>query len=116
MSFELNELFDKLKGKENSLNLINTGAECQEKCNSCDSLNIVTQRGEIICKDCGIINYNLIDHNAEWRYYGSEDSKYSDPTRCGLPTNELLPESSLGSTISFKHGESYEMKKIRNYL
>ena len=25
------------------------------------------------------------------RYYGFEDSKYSDPTRCGLPTNELLP-------------------------
>ena len=32
-----------------------------------------------------------------------------------MPTNALLPESSLGSTINFKYGESYEMKKIRNY-
>ena len=50
-----------------------------------------------------------------YRYLVSEDSKFSDPTRCGLPTNQLLPESSLGSTVSFKYGESYEMRKIRNY-
>ena len=56
-----------------------------------------------------------LDLGAEWRFYGSEDSKFSDPTRCGLPTNELLPQSSLGSTISFKMGESWDMRKIRNY-
>ena len=32
-----------------------------------------------------------------------------------MPTNSLLPESSLGSTISYKTGESFQMKKIRNY-
>ena len=69
----------------------------------------------MICKNCGNINYEIIDTNPEWRYYGNDDSKFSDPTRVGLPTNDLLPESSLGSTISFRYGESYEMKKIRNY-
>ena len=33
----------------------------------------------------------------------------------GMPTNNLLPESSHGSTISYKWGETYEMKKIRNF-
>ena len=88
--------------------------QCEE-CDSCNSNNIIINNGQMICKDCGNINYEIIDTNPEWRYYGNDDSKFSDPTRVGLPTNELLPESSLGSTISFRYGESYEMKKIRNY-
>jgi len=35
----------------------------------------------------------------EWRYYGANDTKSSDPTRCGMAVNLLLPEASLGSTI-----------------
>lgn len=82
-------------------------------CFSCKSLNIEITEKEIICKDCGVINNNLIDHNAEWRWYSHDDSKSVDPTRCGMPTNELLPQSSWGSTISFNFNESFEMKKVR---
>ena len=85
-----------------------------EKCSSCD-VYLTNINGEMICESCGEISYGIIDFNAEWRYYGSSDSKFSDPTRCGLPTNALLPQSSLGSTISYRYGESYEMKKLRNY-
>lgn len=52
---------------------------------------------------------------AEWRWYGADDNKASDPTRCGLPTNELLPDSSLGSIISNQSNESYDMKLIKKY-
>jgi transcription initiation factor TFIIB len=86
-----------------------------EICTLCDSSEIILNNGQMICTDCGNINYDIIDTNPEWRYYGNDDSKFSDPTRVGLPTNDLLPESSLGSTISFRYGETYEMKKIRNY-
>ena len=86
-----------------------------ELCTNCDGKNLEHFENENVCKDCGTILDGIIDFNAEWRYYGSDDSKFSDPTRCGLPTNELLPQSSLGSTVGFKAGESYEMKKIRNY-
>lgn len=84
-------------------------------CIHCKSENIINDEGTNICQDCGTINNNILDACAEWRFYGNDDSKISDPNRCGLPTNDLLPESSLGSTIAFKYGESYEMKKIRNY-
>jgi transcription initiation factor TFIIB len=57
----------------------------------------------------------VIDETQEWRYYGADDTKSSDPTRCGLPTNHLLPISSLGSTVSYSGGESYKMKKIRTF-
>ena len=86
-----------------------------DKCNHCKSTNIEINSIEIICKNCGTVQNEILDYNAEWRFYGSEDTKSSDPTRCGLPTNELLPQSSQGSTIAYKWGESYDMRKIRNY-
>jgi len=98
-----------------SLKPITKKEECENNCNNCNNSNLIDDNGKIICKTCGTINYEIIDSNPEWRYYGNDDSKYSDPTRVGLPTNDLLPESSLGSTIGYKYGESYEMKKIRNY-
>tara|TARA_Y100001958_G_C21246399_1_gene576846 strand:- start:1830 stop:2786 length:957 start_codon:yes stop_codon:yes gene_type:complete len=41
---------------------------------------------------------NILD-KPEWRYYGYNDTKSSDPTRCGFAVNPLLPESSVGTTI-----------------
>ncbi len=114
MNYDLDNLFDQLKPdipQETSTE----NSSKTEVCESCGSDDFVIDNGSVICKSCGMIQYNTIDSGAEWRFYGSEDSKFSDPTRCGLPTNALLPESSLGSTVSFKYGESYEMRKIRNY-
>lgn len=84
-------------------------------CKECNSNDLIVTNGEEICRNCGIVNSVIIDQNAEWRYYGTDDSKFSDPTRCGMPTNHLLPQSSVGSSIGFRYGESFDMKKIRNY-
>jgi len=84
-------------------------------CTACEEFGINIEESQRVCLKCGIIDGTVIDSTAEWRYYGSEDNKLSDPTRCGLPTNELLPESSLGSVVSYSYNESYDMKKIRNY-
>jgi transcription initiation factor TFIIB len=109
----IENLLDELKDADVlRAHIIKTSLELCEACNSSD---IIINNGQMICKSCGDINYEIIDTNPEWRYYGNDDSKFSDPTRVGLPTNDLLPESSLGSTIGFRYGESYEMKKIRNY-
>lgn len=85
-------------------------------CNNNDTL-INSKDGLVTCQECGSILDHIIDHTAEWRFYGCEDSKSSDPTRCGLPINELLPQSSLGSIISGNSRgiETYDMRKIRKY-
>ena len=114
MNYDLDNLFEQLK-PEKPLEEKESVNKTNDICESCGSDDFVVDNGSVICKSCGMIQYNTIDSGAEWRFYGSEDSKFSDPTRCGLPTNALLPESSLGSTVSFKYGESYEMRKIRNY-
>tara|TARA_B110000495_G_C23030637_1_gene613714 strand:- start:1786 stop:2754 length:969 start_codon:yes stop_codon:yes gene_type:complete len=75
--------------------------------------NYQNDNGQIICKICSNIISN-ITVNPEWRYYGSKDSKSNDPTRCGMPINTLLPESSVGSTVSF-NSNNKTMNQIRKY-
>jgi transcription initiation factor TFIIIB Brf1 subunit/transcription initiation factor TFIIB len=57
----------------------------------------------------------MVDQSAEWRYYGADDNQSSDPTRCGMPINPLLKESSFGCKVICPPKSSYEMRKIRRY-
>ena len=86
--------------------------ESNHKC--CDTIeNHVINTGLITCKQCSNTISNIID-GPEWRYYGANDSKSSDPTRCGMPVNQLLPESSVGTSISYRTN-NYNMHKMRRY-
>ena len=85
-------------------------------CNQCKSTNLEYDKdGYMLCLDCHSIISMVIDTGSEWRYYGNDDSKSADPTRCGMPISSLLPLSSHGSVISSFYTDSYEMRKIRKY-
>ena len=105
------DALDEYKGEQNP-EIVKTHDE--DFCTNCETSGIQNIRGELICSNCGYFSGIKIDSGAEWRYYGSEDSKSNDPNRCGMPTNSLLPEFSLGSVIPFSRNESYNMKRIRN--
>jgi transcription initiation factor TFIIB len=82
---------------------------------SCGSKKIVIEDSMQICSDCSSILGKELDNTAEWRFYGN-DNKSDDPSRCGLPTNVLLPKSSLGSIIGGnKFGSNYDIRLIRKY-
>jgi transcription initiation factor TFIIB len=85
------------------------------ECGFCKSPEVILHDGNYICKRCHSLVDRFIDSSAEWRFYGYDDNKSSDPTRCGMPTNELLPDSSLGSIIGYSPNESHEMRIIRKY-
>lgn len=89
--------------------------KCIDWCPTCKRDEIVLDEGNYVCKSCGNILARFIDHGAEWRYYGNDDSKGNDPTRCGLPTSELLPDSSLGSVIGYAKTETHEIRVMRKY-
>ena len=94
--------------------------ESTKDCNSCHNCSFplaYNSDGFIICtnKQCAIINTNIVDRTAEWRYYGADDNSSSDPTRCGMPINPLLKESSFGCKIIVSSTSNYEMRKIRRY-
>jgi transcription initiation factor TFIIIB Brf1 subunit/transcription initiation factor TFIIB len=70
-----------------------------------------TNNENIVCVKCGVVNDDIIDYQAEWRYYGTDDNKKtSDPNRCGIP-NSHISESSLGTVIL---GKGYEVYRKLN--
>lgn len=82
---------------------------------SCGSSDIVIEDTMQICKNCCAVIGRVIDNTAEWRYYGAEDNRDGDPARCGLPTNSLLPKSSLSSMIGGSRNDNIDIKRIRMY-
>ena len=83
-------------------------------CASCLSILKLSEDGYMVCSSvtCGRIYKDILDHTAEWRNY-SENA--SDPTRCGMPINPLLRESSYGCRVVSKGFTTYEMRKIMRY-
>jgi transcription initiation factor TFIIB len=86
-------------------------------CENCDSILEYSDEGFLTCTNnkCGIIYKDTLDQSAEWRYYGADDNQSSDPTRCGMPINPLLEESSFACKVLCVGKTSYEMRKIRRY-
>jgi len=84
-------------------------------CESCKSKDIIVEDGQNVCRNCCMIHSRIIDYGAEWRYYGVDDSRGEDPTRCGMPTNTLLPKSSLGSMVGGNRYENKDIRRIRQF-
>ena len=92
---------------DNSIKKINNSSKKGDICFNCEKNTLIFEEN-IVCTSCGMINNDIIDGGAEWRYYGSEDSKCnSDPNRCGMPVNPLLPKSSFSTIINGSGGEEY---------
>jgi transcription initiation factor TFIIB len=89
----------------------------REFCENCEASLAFSEEGFLTCTNskCGIIYKDIVDQTAEWRYYGADDNQGSDPTRCGMPINPLLQESSFGCKVLCNGGTSYEMRKIKRY-
>lgn len=89
----------------------------KETCDLCNSALAYVENKLLTCTNskCGIIYKNILDSSPEWRYYGADDSNMTDPTRCGMPINPLLKESSYGCKVVCNSRSSYEMRKIRRY-
>ena len=89
----------------------------RENCELCAAKLLLSEEKFLICSNdkCGIIYKDCLDSTAEWRYYGANDNKMSDPTRCGMPINPLLRESSYACRILLNYKSSYQMKRIKRY-
>jgi transcription initiation factor TFIIIB Brf1 subunit/transcription initiation factor TFIIB len=104
----LNDFKKELDDIEASTSASDDGTVCQ-----CGSTDMIIEDTMQICKQCCAVVGCVIDNTAEWRYYGAEDNRDSDPSRCGLPTNSLLPKSSLGSMIGGCRSDNHDIMRIR---
>ena len=109
-------IYDDIKNTTDSkkLECIYRASGNRDFCEYCESILAFSDEGFLTCtnKNCGIIYKDIVDHSAEWRYYGADDNQNSDPTRCGMPINPLLEESSYGCKVLCSGGMSYEMRKL----
>jgi transcription initiation factor TFIIB len=90
----------------------------RENCDACGYILAYSDEGYLTCTNnrCGIIYKDKLDQTAEWRFYGADDNQFTDPTRCGMPTNPLLKESSFGCKVLLNGSYSYEMRKLKRYV
>jgi len=91
-----------------------TDIKINDKSCCSNSSNFIEINGVLECNKCFKIISN-IQSTPEWRYYGSDDNRSSDPTRCGMPVNILLPKSSVGSIILNQKTKEKNMNNIRKY-
>ncbi|PNH01821.1 putative transcription initiation factor IIB-like protein [Tetrabaena socialis] len=71
--------------------------------------------GNYVCTHCNTVVQRFLDHSAEWRYYGHDDTKTADPARCGPPVNELMPSMGSILTATGQFRGSIGSKMIRKY-
>lgn len=71
-----------------------------DNCENCKSDDIIedTTQGILVCKNCGQVVSSLIDCGAEWTQYNDDNKK--DMNRCSHPISQLLPQSSMATTIA----------------
>jgi transcription initiation factor TFIIB len=103
--------------KKSTLECLYRTVADREKCEMCSSSLLYSDEGFLTCSNnkCGIIYKDILDQSPEWRFYGADDNQSSDPTRCGMPINPLLAESSFGCKVLCSGPSSYQMRKIRRY-
>ena len=109
----------KVEDKKKTMELLYSKQEInnREFCELCNSALSYSEDRYLTCTNnkCGVIYKDSIDEGAEWRYYGADDSSMTDPTRCGMPINPLLKQSSYGCKVVCGSRSSYEMRRIRRY-
>lgn len=81
----------------------------------CKKMNIKydERNGMNVCVSCGVvIEDNMIDEKAEWNNYN--DDCHVNPSRCGMPINPLLQQSSLSTII--KNNKNKFMGILHNQM
>jgi transcription initiation factor TFIIB len=82
--------------------------EYTNKCPECNSSNLTKdyQRGEIVCKDCGlVVREEITDHGPEWRAYNKEQR--DKRARTGPPIKYTMHDKGLSTTIGWKNRDAY---------
>ena len=86
-----------------------------KKCPECGGINLILnkEKGEIICKDCGlVIEEKMIDFSQEWREFDSDQA--AKRRRVGAPMTYTKYDRGLGTDVGHK-GDIFQLKgKERN--
>jgi transcription initiation factor TFIIIB Brf1 subunit/transcription initiation factor TFIIB len=83
-------------------------------CKNCGEYSLVNNSQIISCSSCGVIMDDIIiDEGNECRFYHHDDNRGSDPSRCGMPSNDLMPTTNMSTSIDV--GKNY-IYKLHNHM
>ena len=108
---------DEMEGKSQDVECLYRASPQRESCELCQTPLVLLDEGFQGCpnKACGVVYTDVLDQGPEWRFFAADDQKGSDPTRCGMPINDLLEESSYSLKVNTSCRSSYEMRKLSRY-
>jgi transcription initiation factor TFIIB len=81
-----------------------------KKCPECGGINLILnkEKGEIICKDCGlVIEEKMIDFSQEWREFDSDQA--AKRRRVGAPMTYTKYDRGLGTDVG-QRGDIFQLK------
>lgn len=93
---------------------ITYNTNCEELCLNCNG-SLMRNEGLFECEYCGKIVYTL-DRSPEWSFYASDENRNDDPSRCGMPINPLLLESSFGCIMTLNNARSPELRRVKRVI
>src|SRR3990172_2475128 len=76
-----------------------------KKCTECGSINLFVNRekGEIICKDCGlVIEDKMVEFGQEWREFEGDGGSDNSQRRTGAPMTYTQYDQGLGTEVGQK--------------
>lgn len=84
------------------------------RCPRCNNTSVFEPGKKFNCMMCYYEEDGFVDDQAEWRYYGSDDNRGADPSRCGNFINPLMMETSLSTSIGPGYGPAHNRMKMVN--
>ena len=78
-----------------------------KKCPECSGINLFynKEKGEVICKDCGLVlEDKMVDFTQEWREF---DSDSASKRRTGAPMTYTIHDKGLSTMIDWRNRDSY---------
>ena len=85
-------------------------------CSYCNEKALVEDDGVFVCNACFRENGPVITGAQEWRGYSDSSPTRDDPSRCGMPINPLLPQSSLGCVIGGYGSQTFRKLQLQNAM
>jgi transcription initiation factor TFIIB len=112
MASEDESIWDLLRSLQPDKDLAAVTLRCPNPSCGSDSLHLEGSR--YICGACSsCLEDRYIDTSAEWRHFACGAA---DPSRCGLPVNEMMPNASISTTVGLARGRcARDVSRISRY-
>ena len=92
-------------------------AKFSQICRNCAKPTAIIEdhsQGDLVCTECGLVlESRVVDESSEWRTFSDSDKGGVDPNRTAGPTNRMLTNGGLGTSIGKNPDGTYNQTLTR---